>query len=85
MQQKLSRLRMDAWLGVETEGRHLRLVVDDPKLAEAARLDGCYVIQTDLPQEAADKQVVHDRYKDLAEVEWAFRTSKTGHLQVRPV
>jgi hypothetical protein len=34
---------------------------------------------------AADKQVVHDRYKDLAEVERGFRTSKTGHLEVRPV
>ena len=33
----------------------------------------------------ADKQVVHDRHKDLAEVERAFRTSKTGHLEVRPV
>lgn len=25
------------------------------------------------------------RYKDLTEVERAFRTSKTGHLEVRPV
>ena len=78
VQQKLSRLRMDAWLRVETEGRHLRLVVDDPKLAEAARLDGCYVIQTDLPQEAADKQVVHDRYKDLAEWSGRFGRARRG-------
>jgi len=28
---------------------------------------------------------VHDRYKDLTEVEMAFRTSKTVHLEMRPV
>ncbi len=28
---------------------------------------------------------MHDRYKDLALVEWAFRTSKTVQLEVRPI
>jgi len=28
---------------------------------------------------------VHARYNDLAQVERAFRTMKTGHLEVRPV
>lgn len=83
--QRISRLRIDSWLGVEVEGGNLLLVVDEEKLAEISRLDGCYVIKTDLPEPMADKQVVHDRYKDLAEVEGAFRTSKTGHLEVRPV
>ncbi|MDP2996734.1 MAG: IS1634 family transposase, partial [Bryobacterales bacterium] len=50
-----------------------------------ARLDGCYVLKTDLPETAASKQVVHDRYKDLTEVEIAFRTSKTAHLELRPI
>lgn len=85
VRQKISQLRIDSWLGVRVEGGRLRLVVDDKKLAEISRLDGCYVIKTDLPQEAADTETVHDRYKDLAEVEWAFRTSKMGHLEVRPV
>jgi transposase len=30
-------------------------------------------------------RVIHDRYKDLAEVEYAFRTLKTGHLEIRPL
>ena len=85
VRQKISRLRIDSWLGVQSEEGNLRLVVDDQKLAEVSRLDGCYVIKTDLPEPVADKQVVHDRYKDLAQVEWAFRTSKTAHLEVRPV
>ena len=44
-------------------------------------LDGCYVIKTDLPASAASKQEVHDRYKDLTQVEQAFRTCKTTHLE----
>ena len=28
---------------------------------------------------------MHDRYKDLALVEWAFRTSKTVQLEIRPI
>jgi transposase len=30
-------------------------------------------------------EVIHARYKDLAMVEWAFRTSKTVELEMRPV
>jgi hypothetical protein len=30
-------------------------------------------LKTDLSQAASSKDVVHDRYKDLALVEWAFR------------
>jgi len=85
VRQKISQLRIDSWLSVQVEKGELRLVVDDTKLAEVSRLDGCYVIKTDLPREAADTETVHDRYKDLAMVEWAFRTSKTAHLEVRPV
>jgi len=43
-----------------------------------ARLDGCYVIKTDLPASAASTQTVHDRYKELSLVEQAFRTCKTA-------
>ena len=46
-------------------------------------LDGCYVIKTDLPTEVT-KKVIHDRYKDLAQVEQAFRSCKTGMLEMRP-
>ncbi|MGH9655406.1 MAG: IS1634 family transposase, partial [Bryobacteraceae bacterium] len=73
------------WLQVEVEGRNLKLTVNQPALEEASRLDGCYVIKTDLPQSAASRQVIHDRYKDLTEVEQAFRTCKTTHLEMRPV
>jgi Transposase DDE domain len=82
---KLAQLKIQAWLQVEAEGRSLKLSVNQPALDEASRLDGCYVIKTDLPQSAASQQVIHDRYKDLAEVEQAFRTCKTAHLELRPI
>jgi hypothetical protein len=70
---------------VESAGRTLKLVTDEAARTEVARLDGCYAIKTDLPETVASKQVVHDRYKDLTKVEMAFRTSKTVHLEMRPV
>lgn len=70
---------------IETVERTLAIVVDEAARQEAAILDGCYVLTTDLPVSALPKEAVHDRYKDLAKVEWAFRTWKNGHLELRPV
>jgi len=82
---KIEKLKIDKWLSVRSQGRTLELEVNNKALEQASVLDGCYVIKTDLPKEVADKQVIHDRYKDLTEVERAFRTFKTDFLEVRPV
>jgi hypothetical protein len=82
---KLTRLKIDDWLRGESEGRTLRLRVDVEAQREVAKLDGCYVLTTDLPRTVAGTEVVHERYKDLTLVEQAFRTCKTAHLEVRPV
>jgi transposase len=82
---KIVQLKINKWLRVISQERTLKLEVDEDALQEASRLDGCYVIKTDLPKEVADKQIIHDRYKDLAQVERAFRTFKTDFLEVRPV
>jgi transposase len=57
---------------------------NDEVLDEMSLLDGCYVMQTDLPKELVTKEIIHDRYKALAEVEWAFRTEKS-FLEIRPL
>ena len=82
---KDSKLNLSAIVTVTASDRHINLEVDTEYMAYLAELDGCYVIKTDLPIEAADKELIHDRYKDLAMVETAFRTCKTSHLEVRPV
>jgi Transposase DDE domain len=82
---KVERLKIDAWLLVEVKERSLQLHVNQAAWEEASRLDGCYVLKTDLAASVASKQEVHDRYKDLAQVEQAFRTCKTTHLETRPI
>ena len=70
---------------VTAADRRIKVEVDEEYLAEIAELDGCYALKTDLPQEEASKETIHGRYKGLAEVETAFRTCKTGHLEIRPI
>jgi hypothetical protein len=82
---KIVKLKLEPWLQIALEERSLKLTVNQEALDEAARLDGCYVLKTDLPASAAATQAVHDRYKDLTLVEQAFRTCKTAHLEARPV
>lgn len=79
------KLKVDDWVSFKAQGRKLVLTLDEPALAEAKKLDGCYVIKTDLLSPWATTQMVHDRYKDLALVEQNFRTSKTVELELRPV
>lgn len=85
VRQKISQLKIGKWLTVSHRGRKLELDIDDEKLRQEEKLDGCYVVKTDLPGTAVSKQLIHDRYKDLAEVEWAFRTMKTTLLHLRGI
>ncbi len=79
------KLRISKWTMFSVSERKIFITVDQSSLDEEAKLDGCYVIKTDLQKEVANKKIIHDRYKDLALVEWAFRTSKTVELEIRPV
>ena len=45
---RAAKLKIDDWLSVKSQGRKLVLTLDEPALAEAKKLDGCYVIKTDL-------------------------------------
>jgi transposase len=82
---RAAKLKIADWIDLKAQERKLVLTVDEPALAEAKKLDGCYVIKTDLLADWATTQAVHDRYKDLALVEQNFRTSKTVELEMRPV
>jgi len=77
--------KMSDWIEISATDRTLVLTIDDNTVNEAAKLDGCYILKTDLPEIKASKETVHNRYKDLASVEWAFRTSKTTELELRPI
>jgi hypothetical protein len=83
--EKESRLGLNSITNVTAVDRRIQVEVDTEYMAYLAELDGCYTLKTDLPVQVADKALIHDRYKDLAMVETAFRTCKTNHLEVRPV
>ncbi len=78
------KLKLEDWIEVSVEDRRLTLQFNHQACAEDTRLDGCYVIKTDLPAGDIQAAMIHDRYKDLTQVEWAFRTFKQGHLEIRP-
>ncbi|MGH8123287.1 MAG: IS1634 family transposase [Rudaea sp.] len=79
------RYRLGGWVKVELAGRKVVWTEDGEARQQEGQLDGCYVIESDLPKEAAGTQQVHDRYLDLTRVERDFRTLKTGLLELRPV
>lgn len=58
---------------------------NDANIEREARLDGLYVIRTNVPASAMDAAAAVRAYKDLARVERAFRTLKGIDLQIRPV
>jgi len=78
-------LKISDWVLLSASEREITLAIDNNILTEKAKLDGCYVLKTDLSDAAATKETIHDRYKDLALVESAFRTSKTVELELRPI
>ncbi len=82
---RCKRIKISSWLIASVLEREISLSFDDAALAEASKLDGCYVLKTDLSKEYANKETIHARYKDLSLVEWAFRTSKTVELEMRPL
>ena len=85
LQEKVQKLRISEWISIEVKDRGFSVRVDPEALAEVSKLDGCYALKTDLSTALADKETIHDRYKDLTLVEKAFRTCKTVQLEMRPI
>lgn len=85
IEDKSKKLKIDGWICVSCKERTLSVSKDAEQLQEMEKLDGCYVLKTDIDRDKVPKETIHDRYKDLALVEWAFRTSKTAQLEMRPV
>ena len=78
-------LKLNKYCRISFKERELSLEINEEAKKETGRLDGCYVIKTDLPTSYVSSDEVHDRYKDLCQVERAFRSIKTDFLEVRPI
>lgn len=75
----------EKWIALTVQGRVVGWSEDAAVRAQLELLDGCYVLETDLPASVADARTVHDRYLSLPDIERDFRTMKTGLLELRPI
>ncbi len=84
VQSKINKFKLSSFLNPTIENRIITVELDNEKKATLEKLDGCYVVKTDLSSKDAETKEVHDRYKDLYNVEYAFRTVKS-ELEIRPL
>lgn len=84
----ITRYKLGKFLKAEfcdDDSRKIEIKTDTEAQAEVEKLDGCYVIKTDVSKEIITTEQVHERYKDLSKVERAFKFIKTEFLEVRPI
>jgi hypothetical protein len=81
-------------LGASKVAKHFRYEItqdgfaftrNETSIAQEAALDGIYVIRTNVPQAELEAEAVVRAYKELAEVEKAFRIMKRFALEVAPI
>ena len=84
VQQRIKKLKIDGHVSARLDDRTIVVDVDQEALRDKARLDGVYMIKTDVGASELAKESVHRVYKSLYEVETDFRTMKTD-LEVRPI
>jgi len=87
-------LRIGRELKTTKMRKHFELTIEDDsftyrrleeKIAEEAALDGLYVIRTSVPAQTLSAEQTEGAYKDLSQVESAFRSMKSVDLEVRPI
>ena len=81
----VQRHKLGSFVSLSLKEREIVCTIDEAAKTDAALLDGCYVIEIDVSKTIMEGQAVHDRYKDLQQVERDFRTLKTAFLEVRPI
>jgi len=74
-QARLAKYRLTGWVSVRLEGREVMGQEDQAAREAEAQLDGCCVVESDLPAESATTQQVHDRYVSSTAVERDFLTA----------
>jgi len=83
--ERIDKLCIDEFVKVQAEGRNLQLLINRNSLEGSDLLDGCYVVRSNIPLDAASKETIHGRYKALSHVEDGFRIMKTEFLEIRPL
>jgi transposase len=77
--------KLSAFVTLTLKERVIVCTLDEEPKAQDALLDGCYLLETDVPLALMDAKTVDARYRDLQKVERNFRTVKTTFLEIRPI
>src|SRR5215213_933351 len=80
----LGRFKMAKHFRYEITDAGFRFERDSGRIGDEAALDGIYVIRTTVPKEQMTAAAAVEAYKNLSQVERAFRSAKTD-LDVRPL
>ena len=82
---ELGPLKVAKYFRWEMGSAGLRVERDEKRIQADAILDGVYVLRTSVTREQANTDQTVLAYKRLAGVERAFRSLKSGDLQIRPI
>ena len=81
----INKYKMAKHFVLAIDDNNLAFSVDEKSVAEEAALDGIYIIRTSVPKEKMDGDEAVRSYKNLTNVERAFRSLKSIDLMVRPI
>ena len=84
VEQGIGKFKMRKHFAIDIQERQLTWQRREDTLKAESRLDGIYVIRTSLDKSTLDAFKTVESYKNLSQVERAFRNMKSG-LEVRPI
>lgn len=85
VEKKLQKYRMRKFYNITITNEEFIIDYDINKYHEDKSLDGKYIIETTVSKDQMSTQQVHEKYKNLQNVEHAFRDLKTDKLNIRPI
>ena len=77
--------KLGSFVTLHLEERTILLTINEAAQMDDALLDGCYILETNVPIGIMSAATVDARYRDLQKVERDFRTIKTSFLEIRPI
>jgi len=81
----LKKYKMSKFYTIIITNDEFKIEYDLQKYQQEKSLDGKYVIESTVKKENMDAKQVREKYKDLQNVEHAFRDMKTDKLNIRPI
>jgi len=81
----LKKYSMSKFYTIEISNEAFKINYDLQKYQDEKLLNGKYVIESTVPEERLTTKEVREKYKELQNVEHAFRDMKTDKLNIRPI